>query len=124
MFFETFGVPALFVSPQATLSLYAWPHHRSGADSGDGVTHAVPVYEGFTMPHAITRMDVAGRDVTEQLQLLLRRSGHVFHTTAEKEVVRCIKEDTLQLRSTRSVRSTLSKRATRRGRTTSCLMGV
>ena len=87
IFFETFGVPALFVSPQATLSLYA-SGRTTGVvlDSGDGVTHAVPVYEGYTMPHAITRMDVAGRDVTEQLQRLLRRSGYTFHTTAEKEV--------------------------------------
>ena len=44
-------------------------------DSGDGVTHAVPVYEGFTLPHAITRADVAGREVTKHLQLLLRRAG-------------------------------------------------
>ena len=74
IFFETFGVPALFVSPQATLSLYA-SGRTTGVvlDSGDGVTHAVPVYEGYTMPHAITRMDVAGRDVTERLQRLLRR---------------------------------------------------
>jgi centractin len=63
-------------------------------DVGDGVTHCVPVYEGFALPHAITRVDVAGRDVTEHLQLLMRRGGYNFHTTAEKEVVRCIKEDT------------------------------
>ena len=62
IFFETFGAPALFVSPQATLSLYS-SGRTTGVvlDSGDGVTHAVPVYEGFSMPHAITRMDVAGR---------------------------------------------------------------
>jgi hypothetical protein len=35
---------------------------------------------------------VAGRDVTEQMQLLLRKAGHVLHTSAEKEVVRMIKE--------------------------------
>ena len=80
-------------------------------DSGDGVTHAVPVFEGFSMPHAIRRVDVAGRyvavgifrgarnrvtrslrDVTEHLQLLLRKAGHHLHTTAEREVVRSIKE--------------------------------
>lgn len=44
------------------------------------------------MPHAIRRVDIAGRDVTENLQLLLRKSGHHLHTSAEREVVRTIKE--------------------------------
>ena len=61
-------------------------------DSGDGVSHAVPVYEGFAMPSSIRRIDVAGRDITEYLQLLFRKSGYVFHTSAEKEIVRTIKE--------------------------------
>lgn len=63
-------------------------------DAGDGVSHAVPVYEGFAMPNSIRRIDVAGRDVTEHMQLLFRKSGYVFHTSAEKEVVRMIKEKT------------------------------
>lgn len=63
-------------------------------DAGDGVSHAVPVYEGFAMPNSIRRIDVAGRDVTEHMQLLFRKSGLVFHTSAEKEVVRSIKEKT------------------------------
>jgi len=61
-------------------------------DAGDGVTHAVPIYEGFAMPHSVMRADVAGRDVTRYLQLLLRKEGHLFHTSAEFEVVRTIKE--------------------------------
>ena len=61
-------------------------------DSGDGVSHAVPVYEGFAIPSSMRRIDVAGRDVTEYMQTLLRKSGYVFHTSAEKEVVRLIKE--------------------------------
>ena len=91
--FETFNVPALFPSIQAVLSLYA-SGRTTGIvlDAGDGVSHAVPVYEGFAMPSSIRRIDVAGRDVTEHMQLLLRKSGYVFHTSAEKEVVRTIKE--------------------------------
>ncbi|KAK6359009.1 Actin-like protein [Orbilia brochopaga] len=95
IFFETFNVPALFTSVQAVLSLYA-SGRTTGIvlDSGDGVSHAVPVYEGFSIPSAVRRIDVAGRDVTEHLQTLLRKSGAVFHTSAEKEVVRLIKEKT------------------------------
>ena len=88
-----FNVPALYTSIQAVLSLYA-SGRTTGIvlDSGDGVSHAVPVYEGFAMPSSIRRIDVAGRDVTEYLQTLLRKSGYVFHNSAEKEVVRMIKE--------------------------------
>ena len=64
-------------------------------DSGDGVTHAVPIYEGFAMPHSIMRVDIAGRDVTRYLQLLLRKEGHNFHTSAELEIVKTIKEVTV-----------------------------
>jgi len=93
LFFETFNVPALYVSLQAVLSLYA-SGRTTGAvlDSGDGVSHAVPVFEGFAMPHAIQRIDVAGRDVTQNLQVLLRHAGYNFHTSAEHEIVRQIKE--------------------------------
>uniref|UniRef100_A0A1D1XPY9 Actin-2 n=1 Tax=Anthurium amnicola TaxID=1678845 RepID=A0A1D1XPY9_9ARAE len=100
MFFETFNVPALFASIQAVLSLYS-SGRTTGIvlDSGDGVTHAVPVYEGFALPNAIRRVDIAGRDVTEYLQLLLRKAGYKFTTTAEKEVVRIIKEKTCYIAS-------------------------
>ena len=82
VFFETFNIPALFISAQAILALYA-SGRTTGVvlDSGDGVTHVVPVYEGFALQHAITRSDVAGRDVTQQLALQLRRAGHIFHTS-------------------------------------------
>jgi centractin len=91
--FETFNVPALFVSIQAVLSLYA-SGRTTGLvlDSGDGVTHAVPVYEGFSAQNAVLRSDVAGRDVTEYLQLLLRKGGYHFQTSSELEIVRAIKE--------------------------------
>ena len=69
IFFETFNVPALFVSMQAVLSLYATGRVTGVVlDSGDGVTHSVPIYEGFAMPHSIMRVDIAGRDVTRYLK--------------------------------------------------------
>lgn len=93
IFFETFNVPALYVSMQAVLSLYATGRMTGVVlDAGDGVTHAVPIYEGFGMPHSIMRVDTAGRDVTRYLRLLLRKEGICFRTTAEFEIVRTIKE--------------------------------
>lgn len=91
--FEGLNVPELFVAPQAVLSLYA-SGRTTGivCDSGDGVTHVVPVYEGYALSNAVSRSNIAGRDITERLQLLLRRSGCNLLTSAEKETVRTIKE--------------------------------
>ncbi|TGZ73716.1 hypothetical protein CRM22_001354 [Opisthorchis felineus] len=92
IFFETFSVPALYISMQAVLSLYSTGRTTGVVlDSGDGVTHAVPIYEGYALPHAIERTDLAGRDVTRFLRLLLRKEGADFHTSSEFEIVRQIK---------------------------------
>ncbi|KAJ8404945.1 hypothetical protein AAFF_G00333320 [Aldrovandia affinis] len=61
-------------------------------DAGDSVTHAVPIYEGFAIPHSIMRINIAGHYVSSFLRQYLRKEGHNFHTSSEFEIVRAIKE--------------------------------
>jgi len=91
--FERYNFGGVYVAIQAVLALYA-QGVSSGVvvDSGDGVTHIVPVYESVVLNHLTRRLDVAGRDVTRQLISLLLRRGYAFNRTADFETVRQIKE--------------------------------
>eukprot|EP00540_Astrosyne_radiata_P020726 CAMPEP_0116852246 /NCGR_PEP_ID=MMETSP0418-20121206/17183_1 /TAXON_ID=1158023 /ORGANISM="Astrosyne radiata, Strain 13vi08-1A" /LENGTH=342 /DNA_ID=CAMNT_0004484381 /DNA_START=21 /DNA_END=1049 /DNA_ORIENTATION=+ len=113
MFFETFRSPALYFAPPSVLSLYA-SGRTTGVvlDVGEGSMHCVPVYEGHALQHSVTRSNIGGRDVTAQLQLLLRRSGMVFSTTAEAEMVKTMKEETGYVLTTSSNNTNTSNSST------------
>jgi actin-related protein len=93
--FETFNIPMMYVSIQAVLSLYS-AGRTTGlvCDAGDGVTHSVPIYEGFAIPHAVQRIQLAGRDLTHFMAKLLTERGYNFVSGAELEIVKSIKEKT------------------------------
>jgi actin, other eukaryote len=89
--FETFSVPATFIAIQQVLATYS--SGRTTAlviDCGDSVTNIVPIYEDCDLPHAVNRMDFAGRDLTEFLMKLMKDIGYSF--SEDTDLVRDIKE--------------------------------
>ena len=78
--FETFNIPAFYVSMQAILSLYG-AGRTTGIvlDSGDSMTHVMPIYDGYALPHAMNRLDLAGRDITRYLAIILMERGCHFN---------------------------------------------
>eukprot|EP01129_Flabellula_baltica_P014912 TRINITY_DN72_c0_g1_i1.p2 TRINITY_DN72_c0_g1~~TRINITY_DN72_c0_g1_i1.p2 ORF type:complete len:402 (-),score=118.13 TRINITY_DN72_c0_g1_i1:69-1274(-) len=91
--FEKYQFGGVYVAIQAILTLYAQGLLTGVVvDSGDGVTHIVPVYEGYSLPNITKRINVAGRDITRYLIKLLLLRGYAFNRTADFETVRKIKE--------------------------------
>ncbi|XP_063728389.1 actin, clone 302-like [Symsagittifera roscoffensis] len=91
--FEKFGVPAMYVAVQAVLSLYATGRLTGLVlDIGDGATQTVPIYEGYSIQHAIQLLDLAGNDLTKYLGQMLSGRRLSFTTTTDLEIARDIKE--------------------------------
>ncbi|KFD61760.1 hypothetical protein M514_03230 [Trichuris suis] len=91
--FEKYGFQGVHVAVQAMLTLYAQGLVTGVVvDSGDGVTHICPIYQGFSLPHLTRRLDIAGRDITRYLIKLLCLRGYSFNHSADFETVRQLKE--------------------------------
>ncbi|XP_008850879.1 actin-related protein T2 [Nannospalax galili] len=91
--FESFDAPAFYLSDQAVLALYASACITGlVVDSGHGVTCTVPIFEGYSLPHAVSKLYVAGKDITELLTRLLLASGRAFPCPLDKALVDDIKE--------------------------------
>ena len=81
--FEIFNTPAMYVGIEAVLSLYS-----SGRttvifmDSGYGVSYPVPIYEGFSLPHDILKLDLARRDLTDYFDENLNRNRIFLHNNS------------------------------------------
>jgi actin len=93
LMFETFDAHSFYVGIQAVLSMYS-SGRTTGVvfDAGDGVSHTVPIYEGYSLPHVIMRLNLAGRELTAWLQKILNERGYDFTTSTKRETVRDVKE--------------------------------
>lgn len=90
--FEKFNTPACYFANSAVLALY-----ESGRltglvlDSGDGVTHSVPIYEGYYIPHSTIRLNFAGRDLTDYLIKMINEMPDYFDLKLNRETASMIK---------------------------------
>eukprot|EP01122_Echinamoeba_exundans_P003088 TRINITY_DN13245_c0_g1_i1.p1 TRINITY_DN13245_c0_g1~~TRINITY_DN13245_c0_g1_i1.p1 ORF type:complete len:498 (+),score=165.86 TRINITY_DN13245_c0_g1_i1:70-1494(+) len=98
--FETLNVPGLYIAVQAVLALAAsWTSKKAERtltgtviDSGDGVTHVIPVAEGYVIGSSIKHIPLAGRDITAFVQNLLRERNEPIPPAESLEVAKRIKE--------------------------------
>eukprot|EP00003_Mantamonas_plastica_P000003 TRINITY_DN0_c0_g1_i2.p2 TRINITY_DN0_c0_g1~~TRINITY_DN0_c0_g1_i2.p2 ORF type:complete len:307 (-),score=93.40 TRINITY_DN0_c0_g1_i2:1262-2131(-) len=99
--FESFNVPGLYIAVQAVLALAAsWTSSSQEertltgtvVDSGDGVTHVIPVAEGYIIGSSIKHIPLAGRDITGYIQQLMRERETVIPPEDSLETAKRVKE--------------------------------
>ncbi|KAH3767063.1 actin [Pelomyxa schiedti] len=82
--FETLpSTPCMCLACDAVMSLYA-TGRTSGivVETGDGVTHTVPICDGSPLNHAVLRLELAGRDLTDYMvRMLAEERGYSLSNT-------------------------------------------
>mmetsp|Transcript_1804 Transcript_1804/g.2459 ORF Transcript_1804/g.2459 Transcript_1804/m.2459 type:complete len:418 (-) Transcript_1804:208-1461(-) len=100
--FETFNIPGLYIAVQAVLALTAsWSSSQQQersltgvvVDSGDGLTHVIPVADGYVLPSSIRQMPLAGRDVTIAVNQYLKDRNEPMPPEESLDVARQVKEN-------------------------------
>ncbi|KAM7169302.1 actin, cytoplasmic-like [Macrochelys suwanniensis] len=92
LLFESFEVPAMLVAHQSLLSVYSYGRTNGLViGSGYGTSYTAPVHDGYILPHATYRLDVAGSGLTRYLAKLMGECGNPFREE-ELELVCKIKE--------------------------------
>ncbi|KAG8521482.1 Actin-related protein T1 [Galemys pyrenaicus] len=92
--FENFNVPAFYLSNHAVVALYASAAVTGLVlDSGYGITCTVPIYEGYSLPHAVTKLYMGGKDITEHLTRHLLIGRNMFPCILDRSLVEDIKEN-------------------------------
>ncbi|XP_040855922.1 actin-related protein T1-like [Ochotona curzoniae] len=95
LMFEKFNVPGFYLANHAAIALYAYACVTGlVVDSGEGLTCVVPIFEGYALPHAVSKLCVAGRDITDRLTRLLLANNYILPCIFNKAVVDDIKEKT------------------------------
>ena len=91
--FENFSINKIFFASQPILSLYS-TSNTTGVilESGEGVTQSCVIYEGFAIPNSFQRCDYGGANVTNYFDDILKKMGFFFETSAEKLLIKEIKE--------------------------------
>lgn len=91
--FEKINIGYFNIEPQAKMTLYSEAEETGVIlDSGDGVTHVIPIVHNYLLHHSIKRLDIAGRHITNYLTRLLQIKGYAFNSTADFELIRELKE--------------------------------
>ena len=86
--FETFNVPYLYLHLQAVLALLACGRTTGVVlDSGENVSHVVPIFESYAIPHATIKIPLGGNDLTNYMRKILKERGITFNNQNESHIV-------------------------------------
>ena len=93
VFFETYQAQSIVIFPSAVMALVnAGLSTGLVVEIGEGMTFVVPIDDGEVINYAVNRLPLGGVDVNENLKNNLMQEGYNLNFSAQKEILRDIKE--------------------------------